>query len=320
MDARTNFLEAVRFGNPGYVPCTLSMPVKRVGFYGVNPDDNRPDGAETWTDLWQVRHRHQMDGVMPFPVYHPMEHLDDWSEYIWPDPADPALYEDMKNTIAALPDRDAVLVSGSHRSTLLERAWKLVGMDNLFMMMITDPDRVAWLLERIMDFQLGVAEQYVRIGIDMASPGDDHGTQASLLFSPELFRKLYKPQYARLFSFYRSRDIVINFHSDGNVLPLVDDFIELGIDILNPVQATALDLPELRQRTAGRMALLGGVSTGTIEKGTPEDVREEVRNRIRTLGREGGYICGPDHSLPFPPANVAALRSAVEEYGGYPIE
>ena len=107
MSDKDNFLEAVRFGKPERVPCTYAMPVRRVGFFGVNPDDNRPPDGTTWTDLWQVRHKHQMDGVMPFPMYHPMEHLDHWQDYEWPDPSNPELYTDMRRTIESLPDREA---------------------------------------------------------------------------------------------------------------------------------------------------------------------------------------------------------------------
>ena len=139
------------------------------------------------------------------------------------------------------------------------------------------------------------------------------------MFSPELFRKLFKPQYERLFSFYRARGILINFHSDGNIVPLTDDFMDLGIDILNPVQATAVNLPEIRSLTQGRMALQGGVSTATMERGSPEDIRQEVAGRIHTLAKDGGYICGPDHSLPFSEENMSAFRDAVDQYGVYPV-
>jgi len=313
-------LEVLRFGHPEYVPCSETIPIKQIGFFGVNPEDNRPPRAKTWTDLWQVRHEQMIDGVMPFPVYHPLEHLENWEDYTWPDPHDQELYRQAKRAIADIPKRNEIILAGSHRSTLLERSWKLVGMENLFTMMVMEPDRVKWLLRHIMDFQLGVAEEYVKLGIELAQLGDDFGTQQGLLLSPRFFKKFFKPEYERIIDFYKSRNILISFHSCGCIEELVDEFSDLGIDILNPVQAEANNLKLLREKTMGKITLQGAVSTRTLMQGTPGDVVREVKERILTLGQRGGYICGPDQHLPFPADNIKALIEAVEKYGVYPLK
>ena len=320
MNAKENLLEAIRFGNPIEVPYSGNLPIVPIGFYGVNPDDNRPQGAELWTDLWQVRHHKEFEGIMPFPEYNPLAHMENWEEYQWPDPHDPELYVQAKARLAEIPDREAILVSGSHRSTLLERAWKLVGMENLFILLMNDEERANWLLDHIINFQLAVAEEYLSLGVDCAFLGDDHGTQQSVYMNPELFRRYFKPRYKKLIELYKSRGCLINFHSCGNILDLVPDFMELGIDILNPIQATALDLPALRKMTDSKMALQGGVSTATILDGPPERIREEVESRIRCLGQKGGYICGPDQGFPYPPEHIHCLKEAVEHFGTYPLK
>lgn len=319
LKAKDNFLEAIKFGRPEYVPYSRRMPVVTIGFFGVNPDDNRPEGADTWTDLWQVRHRHEQEGMMPFPVFHPLEKLPDWDDYVWPDPHELSLYVQAREKVGGIARRSEILLSGSHRSTLLERAWKLVGMENLFMMMLNEPERIHWLFDRIIEFQLGVAEEYVALGVEMAALGDDHGTQLAPLFSPELFRQFYKPRYRRLIDFYKSKGCLIGFHSCGNIADLIPDFIDLGIDILNPVQATANDLARVRNETQGKMALLGAISTATILDGPVERIRREARARIVLLGRQGGYICGPDQGMPYPEKNIDALEQAVAEFGRYPL-
>lgn len=156
----------------------------------------------------------------------------------------------------------------------------------------------------------------------MAHLSDDLGTQRGLIFSPVLFRRFLKPRYARIIALYKERGVLIRLHSDGNILDLVDEFLDLGIDVLNPVQSRAIgDLGLLRAKTAGRMALWGGVDTQvTLTLGTPEEVRAQVRERIRTLGRDGGYICGPEHSIDIPEANLATFDQAVADYGHYPVE
>jgi uroporphyrinogen decarboxylase len=102
-------------------------------------------------------------------------------------------------------------------------------------------------------------------------------------------------------------------------MPLLETLMELGVDILNPIQATANDLQQLRRATQGRMALQGGVSSATIVRGPVEVIRDEVAQRLWQLGREGGYFCGPDQGMPWPEAHIQALRDAVDELGTYPL-
>jgi uroporphyrinogen decarboxylase len=113
--------------------------------------------------------------------------------------------------------------------------------------------------------------------------------------------------------------VLINFHSCGHVLPLLDMFMDLGVDILNPIQASANDLDTLRAATTSRMALMGGISSATIVSGPPVAIRAEVAQRLWQLGRNGGYFCGPDQGMPWPDAHIRALTDAVEELGHYPL-
>lgn len=320
LSPKENYLRAACFQGPEYVPNGRKLPIKRVGYYGVNPQDNRPPEANKWWDFWGVGHQQVLESMMPWPRHHPLIDPDQWDRYHWPDPYDPARLGPTRER-AAIVDRSQYLLGVSHRSTLFERAWKLVGMDNLLMMMLSEPDGADWVFEHILQFQLGIAKQYLDLRPDMATLGDDLGTQRGLLISPGLFRRFLKPRYARITALYREWGILIFFHTDGNILALVDDFLELGIDILNPIQARAIgDLGLLRQKTAGRMALHGGVDTQyTLTLGTPKEVRAEVRQRIYTLGQEGGYICAPDQSMPMPEANLQAFDQAVADFGRYPI-
>jgi uroporphyrinogen decarboxylase len=96
--------------------------------------------------------------------------------------------------------------------------------------------------------------------------------------------------------------------------------MDLGVDVLNPVQATANDLQFVRERTQGRMALQGGISSGLVVAGPVERIRNEVRQRIQQLGQHGGYFCCPDQGMPWPEEHIQALREAVEEYGTYPLQ
>ena len=318
---KENYLRAIRFAGPEYIPNGRDLPVVAVGYVGVNPEDERPGDADEWADFWGVTWRHELEGVMPFPRGNPLAEPSARDSYAWPEPADRGRLA-AAWIAAAQVDRQTRVLAVSHRSTVFERAWELVGMERLLVMMLAEPEAVEELFERIIAFQIGIARQYLELNPDLAILGDDLGTQLGPLFSPSLFRRYLKPRYARLIEVYKKAGVLVELHSCGNVLGLVDDFLDLGIDVLNPIQPRAIgDLALLRAKTARRMALRGGVDTQyTLTLGTPDEVRAEVRDRISLLGREGGYICGPDQSLPMPDANVEAFDRAVAAFGRYPVE
>jgi uroporphyrinogen decarboxylase len=321
VDLKENARRIIRFDRPERL--TGGAPTHDISYFGVNHESfENPRGHDVpvgtqWRDIWGVGWRKEMDGVMGYAVHHPLADLDA-GKYRWPDPDDERLVRQVYDK-AKLADRAAKFPHGSHRETLWERAYNLVGMDRLMMAFFDAPEAVREILGRIMDFQLGIARHYLACGIEMAGCGDDLGTQTGLLFGPEILRGFFVPEYRRLFGLYRGRGVLVGMHSCGHVEPILDVFTDIGVDVLNPVQATANDLAAVRRATQGRMALQGGVSTGLVMAGPPERVRAEARRCMWLLGREGGYFCSPDQGMPFPPENIAALRDEVERYGVYPL-
>jgi uroporphyrinogen decarboxylase len=328
MDPKQNALEIIRFGKPERV--TSGPPCFECNYFGIDHQPfegvgghDSPVGTR-WHDVWGVGWRRELDGVMGFAVEHPLADLarGGLARYRFPDPNDERLcgriYQ--RAELARQQGAKAVgFVSGGHRETLWERCYNLVGMDNVMMAMTDAPEAVRELLGRVMDFQLGMAKHYLAIGIEMAHLGDDLGSQRGLLFSRGMLDEFFVPQYRRLASLYKQRGVLISFHSCGHIEPIVDFFIDLGVNILNPVQATANDLANVRRLSHGRMVLQGGVSTHTIMVGPVEAIRAETRQRLWQLGREGGYFCAPDQGMPFPPAHRAAFEQTLAEFGAYPL-
>lgn len=322
MTERENFLETVKFGAPEWVPS--GIPSHTIGYLGVNhqgyDDDmddahDRPVGS-VWTDIWGTVWRKEYPGVMGFPKGYPLADTKNLISFNWPDPDDERLvsriYKKGHN-----PDK---ILAGSHRDTLWEKSYMLVGMENMMTYFYTEPEYVKEVLHHIMDFQLGIAQHYARAGIEMALLGDDLGTQHSLLLSPAIIDEFLIPEYTRLFEFYKQRGIIIWFHSCGHIEPLLEMFIKLGVNILNPVQITANSLENIISVTRGKMALDGGISTKLIIEGSINEIRESVRKTIMFLGKNGGYICGADQGMPFPEENYKAMIDAVNEFGKYPLK
>ena len=318
MTNKENALRILRFDKPERV--ATEAPCHWMAYTGCNHETidgggghDSPVGSH-WTDIWGTGWFREQDGVMGFPRINPLADMADLKHYAWPNPDD----ERICAKIYAMKNRFAsgdCFLAGSHRDTLWEKSYMLAGMENMMVWLHNEPNRAREILRGIMDFQLGIAKHYLACGIEWAGLGDDLGTQHSLLMGEDLLREFFFPEYKRLFDLYKRNGVVISFHSCGHVEPVLGMLMELGVDCLNPVQATANNLARVREMTRGKMALQGGVSTELIMKGPADEIKKATRDAIALLGRDGGYFCSPDQGMPFPPENIAAFHEAVEEYG-----
>ncbi len=322
LNAKENALRTIRFNAPERV--LDDPPAHGIGYRGCNHEGftggghHLPVGA-VWRDIWGTEWHREHEGVMGFPRGNPLADLTaDLAAYAWPDPDDERIIQQAHDQVRGW-HREEAFLHGSHRDTLWEKCYMLLGMENAMCSFHTEPEAMREVLHRIMDFQLGIARHYLQLGVEMVGMSDDLGTQCGLLLSPSLIREFLVPEYRRLFALYQSKGVLISFHSCGHIEPVLDILMDLGVDILNPVQATANHLDTIRARTANRMALQGGISSGLIAAGPLSAIRTEVHRRIWQLGREGGYFCAPDQIMTWPETHIRALRDAVAEFGSYPL-
>ena len=321
MNAKENALRIIRFDHPEKV--VGAPPSYHIHYHGCHHSgfdgggDGSPVGSR-WVDIWGTGWRKIHADVMGLPEGNPLSEVKDLKSYQWPDPDDERIcgriYEMAKGF-----DGGDMFLTGSHRDTLWEKSYMLVGMANMMIYFFTEPEFVKEVLHRIMDFQLGIAKHYIKLGIEFAALGDDLGTQRGPLMSPKIINEFFVPEYERLFGRYKEENTLIGFHSCGSIQPFIDILVELGVDVLNPTQATANDLDQIRAITNGRMALQGGVSSATIMDGPVERIAEEVRLRLWQLGKNGGYFCGADQGMPYPREHIAAVGEAIRKYGRYPL-
>ena len=321
MTLKENALRIIRFDRPERV--TPGPPTHVLCYQGCNHEGYEGGGHDCpvgtiWTDIWGTGWRKELEGVMGFPRVNPLSDPAALKTYRWPDPNDPRVCERVYRMAQEFPGGDTFL-AGAHRDTLWEKSYMLVGMENMMAALHTDQGFAREVLHRVMDFQIGMARHYLDLRVEMACLGDDLGTQSGPLLNPAIVQEFFVPEYKRLFALYRERGVIISFHSCGKIEAFLDMFVDLGVDILNPVQATANDLEIVRTHTAGRIALQGGISTALIMDGPVEAITAEVRRRLWQLGRSGGYFCSPDQGMPFPPAHKEAFQQALETYGAYPI-
>ncbi|MEW5815055.1 MAG: uroporphyrinogen decarboxylase family protein [Spirochaetota bacterium] len=322
MNARENVLKILKFNHPEYI--VDDPPSYKLYYHGCNHEGYKEGGHDSplgskWRDIWGTEWHKKQEGVMAFPVNYPITEINMLKDFDWPDPNDERICGKIYKLYESYPGDDLFLW-GSHRDPLWEKAHMLVGMENMMIYFKTEPEFVKELLHKIMDFQLGIAAHYLKVGVEIVRLAEDLGTQRGLLLSPEIIQNFLIPEYKRLLQVYREKDAIIIFHSCGHVEPVLEIFMQLGIDILNPVQATANNLERVREVTERRMALQGGVSSSTIMAGPVSRICEEVWERIWQLGQNGGYFCSPDQVLPFPEPHIKAFNEAVEKYGQYPLK
>ena len=266
--------------------------------------------------------------VHPLPEARTAEELDSYQG--WPDMGDPTRIAHVRENAARLAGENHFAILATPWLLFpFERAYAMQGMDTFLLNMARDPDFARALLEKIAVYckqLMGRFLEELGDNVDIIKIGDDLGTQESLMISPKMYREILKPVHADFISFIKARTKAkIFFHSDGDVAPLIEDFIEMGVDILNPIQTSAgsmSDLPSLKKRFGSNIVFCGGIDTHRVLPfGSTEEVRQEVRRVMQILGPGGGCMIGAVHTVmnDVPPENVLAMVDAVEEFGHYPL-
>ena len=206
--------------------------------------------------------------------------------------------------------------------TMFERAWRIRGMENFMIDTISNPDMAALLLDKLTEISSFMAKCFAESGVDVIKLGDDIGSQDSMIINPDMWRKLLKPRLAKIINVIKKikPGILIYYHTDGYIEPVIPDLIEIGVDILNPVQPECMDPVKLKKEYGNYLAFWGtiGIQT-TMPHGTVDDVRTAVKHMIETVGKGGGLLIAPTHVIEpdVPWDNVLAFVEAVDEYGYY---
>jgi uroporphyrinogen decarboxylase len=277
-------------------------------------------GRDTYTDSWGITWRNSSystrfgEGFYTEIIGHPLADDAAISRYRAPDPQKPELYGEAQWVLDTF--KGEYWIVGVTVTTIFETAWALRGYEQILMDFVTEPDLAYAILDIPFQYHLQAAERLVRMGVDMIWIGDDIGTQHAMLMSPETWRRFLKPRMARFISTIKAINpaLKVAYHSDGCIYPVIPELIEVGVDVLNPVQPRSMD-PALLKKTYGRnLCFWGSIDEQhTLPFGQPEDVRAEVADRLKTIGQGGGFIIGPTHhvQLDTPVENILALVDAV---------
>lgn len=248
----------------------------------------------------------------------------------WPDPADPGRTRGLGERARALHRETDYAVVVDLNCAFFLRCCELRGWENFYVDLVDNVAFAEALMDRFLEIRLAIAARALQevgedVDIVMVTSDDLGGTDRPLI-SPALYRTLIKPRQQRTFDFFRARTgAKLYYHTDGAIYPLLPDFVELGVDILNPVQVSAAgmgDTRKLKREFGDRLSFWGAIDTHRVlPDGTPEEVRGEVRRRIADLAPSGGYVICPVHNIQpeVPPANVVAMYESGYALGRYPL-
>ena len=203
--------------------------------------------------------------------------------------------------------------------TIWETAWYVRGMDNLMMDMAMEDDKATWLLDMITEKACQRAREFAKAGVDILGLGDDVGMQNALMVSQGMYQQWFKPRLAKVIAAAKEvkPDILISYHSCGYVTPLIGDFIEAGVDILNPIQPECMDFKDVFAQYGGQISFNGTIGTQQLmPHGTPDQVKAEVHRNLQIAGDKGGLFCCPTHMLEpeVPWKNIEAYAQACREF------
>ncbi len=257
-------------------------------------------------------------------MYHPMRNFDSLEQFqAYPYPI--FRWEDNVETlsnarlkVADLHKRGYASI-GSAACSIWESGWQMRDMMQLMMDMATEDEKAVYHLDRMTEMGCFKSEFVAKAGADIVHMGDDIGMQDTIMMSPEMYREWLKPRQAKMIRAAKAAkpDILVAYHSCGFIEPFIPDLIEIGVDILNPVQPECMDFAKLHAEYKDVLSFWGTIGTQTtMPFGSVQDVRDCVKRNLDIAGPEGGLLCCPTHLLEpeVPLANIEAYIDACREY------
>jgi uroporphyrinogen decarboxylase len=277
-------------------------------------------GESTYTDEWGIGWKNAPyttrfgAGFYTDIVGHPLADDRAIESYCPPDPHRPELYYEAERLIAA--HKSEYWIVGVTVTTIFEAAWALRGFEQMLMDFAENPELAEAILDIPFRYHLAAAKRLVELGVDMIWAGDDIGTQRGMLISPLSWRRFLKPRMAEFIATLKNINpqVKVAYHSDGNIEAVIPDLIEIGLDVLNPIQPACMDPAKIKRLYGDKLCFWGTIDEQhTLPFGTPEQVRGQVLERIESVGYNGGLIIAPTHhvQLDTPLENLWAMVHVV---------
>ena len=297
-------------------------PVRETGFSLYLGDLPQSVRIDEWGVAWEKGSLYHFERII-----HPLAQVANAAEiedYPFPDLTADALFVGCRDQVAEYQSAGYAVTGHACAlgGTVFWPAYKLRGMEQLLSDMLLEPEIATALLDRVTEIMTGFAARVASMGVDIVWTADDFGTQRGLLMSTSMWERWFKARLARVIQAAKDAnpDVLVAFHSDGAIEPLIPHLIEIGIDVLNPVQPECMDPAWIKKQYGDKLAFWGGIGTQTtLPFGTPDEVTDVVRHLVSTVGQGGGFLAAPTHVVEpeVPWENLLAFVDAVDRYGRY---
>ena len=290
----------------------LDFPIRMSGPNSIkplyaSPDDFGDIARDEFGVGWSTSH---IDRGTPLVPCLPEASLQNYS---FPDPSVEYRFEDLRGWCDENQEHFTVIWVGD----LWERATFMRGMDKILLDIILHPEFVHELLDGLSTYIISTMQILFESNqFDCIAISDDYGSQRGMLMSPDHWREFIKPHLKKIYSVARDNDRISFHHSCGNIHDIIPDFIELGLDILHPLQPEAMDIRKVKNEFGDQITLCGGIPTQSVlPDGTPDEVRDEIRNLKNVMGEAGGYILEPGITVQadVPLENMVAMIEEAKE-------
>lgn len=294
------------------------------GEWGAGEPPSSPWIDQEWGVGYITTTSHDPQHIHLFGFVYPMRNLKTvrgLQEYPFSDYEANYRHKHLEHQVKQIHKKE-LCVTAMMPMTIFEVSWQLRGMENLLFDFMGNKPFAKYLLDHITEMRRFMIRRFAEAGVDHIHLGDDMGTQRGMLISLDMWREWFKERMRSIILVAKraNPEVIISYHSDGNIEKIIPELIEIGIEVLNPVQPEAMDPAELKKKYRDQLAFWGTVGgQTTMPFGTPEEVRKEVKKRIETVGRRGGLLIAPGHMLQPGVSwrNITAFFEAVEEYGHY---
>lgn len=285
----------------------ISLAVEK-GLIDPHPDNN------LIYDNFHVSWLKNVDGDGIRDIKNPLKDQD-IDTYQWPDPNVPGIFDHILDDLAR--HSNEYYVVGLQHLTFFERSYLLLGYQNFMMKLVTDLEFVEELMDRILQFHMGFAKRFIELGVDAVRTGDDWGMQNGLQIDPNLWSRLIKPRIAKIWALYKDAGITVMHHSCGDIELIIPDLIEIGLEVLHPVQPLAMSIETLAEKFGNKLTFHGGIDTQKLLPfGKPEEVILAIERLVETLGKNHRCIIAPSQQImnDVPTENIYALVEGIKKY------
>jgi len=332
--AAANLLAAYGIEDPA---AHFDFDLKRVAF---RPPDPLPDYAERFgkyfSDVeceiefrfgreypaeWGVAQQpaHLYHFARPISPLRNAEAISEIEDYPMPDYLGQWSHDHLESEVARLHDEGWAVVG--HVGWIFQQSWFLRSREKLFVDFYENAALAERLISRVADVKVAMAERFAAAGVDIIGHADDIGMQDRMIMSPRHWRRFIKPHTARMIAAARrvKGDILLTYHTDGFIEPVIEDLIEIGVDVLTTVQPECMDPFEIKRRFGDRISLAGTIGVqSTLRWASADEVRRTVRRHLQEIGRDGGFMLSPANAIEpdVPPENVVAMFDAADDCGG----